>query len=133
MKKYRRVFCLAFILCICGCEKTSENATDINVEFTWGEMKECGMGNPEVHFNGIPNNTKFLKFEMYDHVYTMDHGKKVVPYNGETTFNQGFFPKIVGPCPTSDPGRYEITIKALDENKVIIGIGSKERYYPENT
>lgn len=127
------VFCLIFFLCIFGCEKNSKNVTDINVEFTWGEMKECSMGNPEVKFSGIHDNTKFLKFEMFDHVYSMDHGKKVISYNGETVFCQGCFPEIIGPCPTSDPGRYEITIKALDENNIVIGIGSKERYFPENT
>jgi len=31
-----------------------------------------------------------------------------------------------------DPGRYRFKIEAVNENKVIIGIGSKERYFPED-
>jgi hypothetical protein len=39
--------------------------------------------------------------------------------------------KIESPCPIGDPGHYEYKIEALNENKVIIGIGSRVRYYPE--
>lgn len=131
MKQKSKMILFAIILGVVGCEKVDENVTELNVDFSWGEMKECGSGNPAFQFSTVPVHTKFIKFQMYDHVYTMDHGTAVVPYDGVNEFRQGTFPKIVGPCPTSEPGRYEITIKALDENQIVVGVGSKERYYPE--
>ena len=41
------------------------------------------------------------------------------------------FGKIEGPCPFADSGRYKFQIKAVNENGVVIGIGSKKRYFPE--
>jgi hypothetical protein len=36
------------------------------------------------------------------------------------------------PCPPPNgQGRYEITVKALDVSDIIVGTGSKERYFPE--
>ena len=39
--------------------------------------------------------------------------------------------KIESPCPPDTPGRYKVTAKAIDENEIVIGVGSKERYFPE--
>jgi len=68
---------------------------------------------------------------MYDHEYKYDHGKVIFPYTGNGIIDRGRFKEIQGPCHPGAPGRYEITIKAVDEKEVVIGIGSKERYFPE--
>jgi len=39
--------------------------------------------------------------------------------------------EIEGPCPSIDAGRYKFKIEAVNENGVIIGMGSRERYFPE--
>ncbi len=33
--------------------------------------------------------------------------------------------------PPDAPGRYKVTGKAIDENDVVVDVGSKERYFPE--
>ena len=60
-----------------------------------------------------------------------DHGEVTIAYGGSGKFKRGTLMEFLGPCPPGGPGRYEITVKALDADKVIIGIGSKERYFPE--
>jgi hypothetical protein len=68
---------------------------------------------------------------MYDHAYFHDHGEVTIPYDGTSIIKLGVLEKIQGPCPFGVPGRYKITVKALDGDDVIIGTGSKERYFPE--
>ena len=115
-----------------SCEKVSENAVKLSVDFTWENMKPCGWGNPQITFSGVPDRTKFIRIHMFDHAYSYDHGKVEFPYKGNNTIQKDRFMDIQGPCPAWSPGEYEITIKAIDENDIIIGIGSKTRFFPEN-
>jgi hypothetical protein len=68
---------------------------------------------------------------MYDHVYFYDHGKVTIDYDGSGIIKMGALEQLQGPCPPNVPGRYEITIKALDGDDIVIGTGNKERYFPE--
>ena len=68
---------------------------------------------------------------MYDHEYLHDHGDVFVPYSGQDRIPRGLYQEIQGPCPPDTPGEYKITIRALDENEVTIGKGSKTRFFPE--
>jgi len=131
MKYALRLIMIGLILSIFGCEKVSDDAVELSVDFTWEGMKPCGWGNPEIHVSGVPEKTKMLKISMYDHAYKHDHGKVLVPYTGNEIFEMNKFKGLQGPCPPGSPGRYKITIKALDEKEVVIGIGSKERNFPE--
>ena len=88
-------------------------------------------GNPEISIGSIPENTKALVVSMYDSVYFHDHGEVTITYDGTGTIKMGALVELQGPCPPDVPGRYEITVEALDVNKVIIGMGSKKRYFPE--
>ena len=127
-------FCLLVIgllFFISGCEKVSDSAVELSVDFTWEGLERCLWGNPEIHVSGVPEKTKMLIISMYDHNYSHDHGKVSIPYTGELMFEMNKFRDLQGPCPAGSPGRYEITIKALDKDKVVIGIGSKERLFPE--
>ena len=95
-------------------------------------MDSCGFGNPEIRIGNLPKNTKLLKISMYDHEYMHDHGTEVIPYTGDNTIAQDKLTAIQRPCPAPGlPGEYEITIKALDEKKTVIGVGSKTKLFPE--
>lgn len=127
------IWLASFIICclVAGCEKVNPDAVDLEVDFTWESMPSCGWGSPEMNIEGIPAATKSLKISMYDHAYRHDHGKVIVDYRGQTTFAQGQFKVIQGPCPPGSPGRYKLTVKALDKNEVVIALGAKERLFPE--
>ena len=133
MKILLHLLFIGFVFSIFSCnnEKVSQNAAELSVDFTWEVMKQCGWGNPKIHINGIPEKTKFLKISMYDHEYAHDHGTVKMPYSGVGIIEKDRFKEIQGPCPPFGPGRYKITIKAIDEKEIVIGIGSKERMYPE--
>ena len=127
------IFLILIVCCLFCCERSeiSPDAVDLKVDFTWEGYRACDRGNPELTINGVPENTKFLEISMFDHAYYVDHGKVTVPYSGSGKFKRGTLMELLGPCPPGGPGRYEITVKALDADEVIIGIGSKERYFPE--
>ncbi len=114
-----------------GCSDVSSNAVDLEVDFTWEGMVPCGWGIPEIGINRVPENTKYLVVSMYDRAYFYDHGEVQVAYNGSNIIAQEALKEIQCPCPPDAPGRYKITVKAIDENEIVIGVGSKERYFPE--
>lgn len=115
-----------------GCSDVSPDAVDLAVDFTWEGMAPCGWGNPEIHIKGLPANTRSLKVSMYDSVYLHDHGEVTFSHDGSGIIPMGASEELQGPCPPDVPGRYEITVQALDKNNVVIGVGSKKRYFPEN-
>lgn len=132
MKRLSALF-VGLIFTVSACEKVSPDAADLSVHFSWEGVNYCGHGNPEVSIGEIPDKTKFLKFRMYDHAYAYDHGTVTLPYTGKGIIARNTLNTIQNPCPpgSGSPGRYKITIKALDEEKTVIGVGSKERFYPE--
>jgi phosphatidylethanolamine-binding protein (PEBP) family uncharacterized protein len=120
------------IIALISCSKMSSDAVDLTVDYSWQGYKSCGMGLPQMSINGIPENTKFLHISMYDHKYGFDHGEVTVVFGGFNTIALGSYKEITGPCPPPNgQGRYKITVKALDENDIIVGIGKKEKYFPE--
>ena len=133
MKAFGCLLIIGLVCLVAGCEKEkiSPNAVALSVAFSWNDMKPCGWGNPQIYISGVPAKTTYLKISMYDHVYRHDHGTVVVPYTGFEVIAKGHYKTIQGPCPPGSPGRYEITIKALDKDRTVIGIGSTERIFPE--
>lgn len=127
---------LLILLCIYfslyGCENKDPNAVELSVDFSWDGYTACDMGLPQMSIGNLPENTKILEISMYDHKFGFDHGKVHIEYNGSGDIAKGSYKDIKGPCPPpNDPGRYRITVKALDANNVVMGIGRKERYFPE--
>jgi hypothetical protein len=126
---------IAYILTIAlavltGCSKVSPDAVELNVDFTWEGFSPCGAGShPEIRISGIPDETKFLVVKLTDH--GLSHGKQMLSYDGSGIIKKGALDKIESPCPMGDPGRYKYKIQALNENNVILGTGSRLRYYPE--
>ena len=127
---------LAYVLIIAllflvSCSKVSPDAVELEVDFTWEGFSPCGVGNhPEIRIGGIPDETKFLVVKLTDH--GLSHGKQSLSYDGSGIIEKGALDRIESPCPIGDPGKYRYKIEALNENKVIIGVGSRVRYYPEN-
>ena len=125
------VFIVAFSLLNYACSDVNSNAIDLKVDFSWEGMARCGMGIPEISIQQFPKNTKFILVRMYDHAYLWDHGEVKVAYDGSNMIAKSALENIESPCPPDAPGRYEVTVKALDGNDVVLGVGSKERYFPE--
>jgi hypothetical protein len=122
---------IALFFSFIGCSNVSEDAVELTVDFTWEGLVPCGVGgNPEIRVSGIPDDTKVLVVKLYDH--GLSHGKQSLSYDGSGIIKKGALDKIESPCPMGDPGRYRFKIEAVNENKVVIGIGSKERYFPED-
>ena len=118
------------LLAVISCSKESSDAVELRVDFSWEDFSPCGVGNhPEIRVSGIPDQTKFLVVKLYDHGFS--HGKQRLTYDGSGIIKKGTLDKIESPCPIGDPGRYKYRVEALNENKVIIGTGSRERHYPE--
>ena len=113
------------------CSACSNDAVELAVDFTWEGMQACSWGNPEITIGEIPENTKFLEVSMYDSVYLYDHGEVTIAYDGSGVIKMGAIEKLQGPCPPDVPGRYKITVKALDGDKTVLAAGSKRRYFPE--
>jgi phosphatidylethanolamine-binding protein (PEBP) family uncharacterized protein len=123
---------LLTIFILANCSDRRPDAVELTVDFNWEGYKHCGMGLPEMHIGAIPENTKYLKISMYDHEHGFDHGEVKTIYDGSNKITRGSFIEITGPCPPpNNPGRYRITVKALDQSDVVIGVGKKERYFPE--
>ena len=119
------------LVVLVGCSKVSPDAVELEVDFTWEGFNPCGVGShPEIRIIGIPDETTFLQVKLTDH--GLSHGKQTLSYDGSGMIKKGALDKIESPCPIGDPGRYKYKIDALNEDKVILGTGSQERYYPEN-
>ena len=114
-----------------GCSNVNPNAVELEVDFSWEGMKRCGMGIPQIRIKNVPKNTNHFVVRMYDHAYFWDHGEVKIAYDGSNIISKKHLEEIQSPCPPDSPGRYKVTVKALDENEDIIGVGSKERYFPE--
>lgn len=121
---------IALFYSFIGCSNVSPDAVELTVDFTWEGLVPCAVGgNPEIRVSGIPDDTKVLVVILYDH--GMSHGKQTFTYDGSDIIKKGALDEIEGPCPFSDSGRYKFKVEAVNETGVIIGIGSRERYFPE--
>jgi hypothetical protein len=131
MKKTIFLVLFTFTFFSHGCSDVSPDAVDLEVDFSWEGMVPCGWGIPEIDIKRVPENTKYFVVSMYDHVYFYDHGEVKVAYSGSNIISKDSLKEIYCPCPPDTPGRYKITVKAIDENEIVIGVGTKERYFPE--
>ncbi len=128
------VFCMCLMLasfCSLTCSDVSPDAVDLAVDFSWDGIQACSMGNPEIRIGGLPANTQFLEISMFDSVYIHNHGEVTIENDGSGIIKLGAIEELQGPCPPDVPGRYKITVTALDANRVVVGTGSKRRYFPE--
>jgi hypothetical protein len=111
----------------------SPDAVEMKVDFTWEGFVACAYGaNPEIRLSGIPDDTKFLLVSMTEQVF--DYGKQKLTYDGSGIIKMGALDEIRSPCDTIAAvaeNRFKYTVKAVNEDGIIIGSGSKERDYPD--
>ena len=121
---------IALFLALAGCSNVSPDAVDLTVDFSWKGLVPCALGgNPEIRVSGIPDETKALVVSLYDH--GLLHGKQTFIYDGSGIIKKGALDEIEGPCPFADSGRYKFKVETVNEKGVIIGFGSREKYFPE--
>ena len=129
--EYIIVFVLVLLSFFIGCSNISSDAVEHQIDFTWEGMVPCALGgNPEIRVNGVPDATKDLVITFYDHD-GMGHTKQTLRYDGSGIIKKGILAEIESPCPFFDSARYTFKVAAVNENGVVIGIGSRERSFPE--
>jgi len=102
-----------------GCSDVSPDAVDLQVDFSWEGMEPCGWGIPEVGIRGVPENTKYLVVDMYDHAYFFDHGEVKVIYNGSNIISRDSLKKIYCPCPLGGPADTKLPSRLLMKMKLL--------------
>lgn len=126
--KIFRISLFGFLLLFYACDKISPDAVSISVDFTWGKRGE-NIKNPEIKLMGVPPETKFLEVELIDRdIPPANHGGvERITYDGNGVIPSGALKNYLGPAPPPHGHLYEFTVKALDAEKVIIGIGKKAK------
>ncbi len=130
--RYSFLFPLLFLSLFCSCEKVSPDAVEIGLEYSWKGPGE-NLHNPEIKLTGAPGDTKLLEIQLVDLDLTFaNHGEvERIPYDGSGVISFGSLKNYIGPAPPRLEGYkghlYEFTVKAMDENDVVIGIGKKAK------
>lgn len=127
-----RVTALIIFFVILGCSEDYSNLPQISVDFIWMKDQMCfDERSPEITLKNIPNNTKLFKIKMIDIDNNYNHGGGTFAYDGSNLIPVGALKKYKGPCPVSfNPPRYEMRVKAIDENGNVIAFGKKFKKYP---
>ena len=126
-----QAFLIAIIYFFFACSNVSPDAVELSVDFTWEGMVPCAQGgNPEIRVNGVPDDTKNLVVTLYDHS-GLYNTKQTLPYSGLGIIKMGTLDEISAPCPFFESERFKFKVAAVNENGVVIGIGSQERFFPE--
>jgi phosphatidylethanolamine-binding protein (PEBP) family uncharacterized protein len=123
---------LIIFLIILGCSEDYTNLPQISVDFIWLKGQVCfDERSPEITLKNVPNNTKLFKIKMVDIDNRYNHGGGTVTYDGSDRIPVGALKNYKGPCPLSTMNpRYEIRVKAIDENDKVIAFGKKFKKYP---
>jgi phosphatidylethanolamine-binding protein (PEBP) family uncharacterized protein len=102
---------------------------DFELDFTWGTGLGENQKNPEIRLTRVPPNTKFLKVQLIDLDQPYyNHGEvEKITYVKDGFIPYGSLKNYIGPSPPPQGHLYEYTIKALDENGVVVGIGKKAK------
>ena len=131
MKAAIQAFLIAIIFFFFACSNVSPDAAELSVNFTWEGMVPCALGgNPEISVSGVPDDTKVFVVTLYDHS-GLYNTKQTITYDGSGIIMKGSLDEISAPCPFFESERYQFKVAAVNENGVVIGLGSRERYFPE--
>lgn len=123
----RYVYSLVVIAVLTGCSLSGvpENATKMEVMFSWKGIDRCSDTSPEIQLGNIPKETVKLDVTLKDlDVPTWNHGGGVVEYTGKSIIPKGSLHQYNGPCPPSGQHTYKFVVLAKDKSDVIIGHGS---------
>ena len=107
------------------------DATDLCVTFSWMGTKACTNRSPKIKVINFPPNTKIFKVVLNDlDAPSWNHGGGSVENDGMGIIHGGSLrSRYNGPCPPSGVHRYEFTVRALDADGVIIGVGKAVRKF----
>jgi hypothetical protein len=123
------IFLLLCLIIFCSCEKVSPDAVELELDYSWGTGLGENQKNPEIRLTGIPSTTKFLEVQLVDlDLSFANHGEvEKITYVEDGLIPYGTLKNYIGPSPPPQGHLYEYTIKALDENGVVVGIGKKAK------
>ena len=116
-----RIAALIVFFMIFGCSDYS-NLPQISVDFNWLKDQICfDKRSPEIALKNVPEDTKLFKIKMMDLDNRYGHGGGTFEYDGSNRIPVGALKNYEGPCPPSSMNpRYEIRVKAIDENGKVI-------------
>jgi len=124
---------LAAIFSGCSSEAVSPDAVVLAVAFEWTQKDRGSTENPEIRVSGIPEGTKRLFVELIDIDNPgFSHGGGFVAHDGSGIIRRGSIEGHYG-GPNPPPPiihSYEITVKAMDMNGTIVGIGKMANAFP---
>ena len=118
---------------LCACTDESKNAALIDVNFEWQQIDKGAQENPEIRLTGIPPGTKRFLVSLVDlNLKGFDHGSGYAENDGSGIIARGAVKgSYNGPDPPfpSVKHRYEITVEALDDKGIVIGIGKMAKVF----
>ena len=124
------IFLLIILSFLPGCSEDYSNLPQMSVDFKWPEA-DTYQTSPEIILENVPGHTKSFKIKMYDLDNRYGHGGGICENNGSNIIPEGTLKNYEGPYPPGNMRpRYEISVKALDENDKVIAFGKKMRRFP---
>jgi hypothetical protein len=126
MKPIAVVFILMGCVALASCQGDQDTLA-LALQFEWVKQNECSEFSPEIRVIGIPPGTRHLEVCLTDlYMPGSDHGgwgRIPCPENG--IIAPGAIKHFRGPCPPKyyGHGKYEFTIRSLDKNGMVTGVG----------
>ena len=115
-----------------GCAEDYSNLPQISVDFSWPEKRAYEIS-PEIKLKNVPDSTMSFQISMFDLDNRYDHGGGTVVNDGSNLISEGALKQYEGPSPMFGSPRYEISVKAVDENGRIVAFGKKMKRFPPET
>ncbi len=131
MKIFRYLIVISLFLALGCADKIAKNAVSLEVKFSWKKTSKCSNKSPKIKVTNIPKNTVLLKVELTDlDVPSYNHGGGSLKYTGSGIIPAGALKSYTGPCPPSGSHRYRFTVKAVNKEGIVIGIGKAVKKFP---
>jgi hypothetical protein len=126
------IFILMMLSILLGCTSDYSDLPQVSVDFKWLTDQICfDKRSPEIILKNVPGSTKSLKVKMVDIDNRYNHGGGTVSYDGSDRIPVGALKNYEGPCPPMNMNpRYEIRVKAIDDNGNVIAFGKTYKIYP---
>jgi phosphatidylethanolamine-binding protein (PEBP) family uncharacterized protein len=124
----------ALSLLVFGCAgaKVAPDAAQLGVDFSWKDTKPCSRVSPVIRVSGFPASTKMFKVSLKDlDVPDWNHGGGTCANDGSGVIPRGALKDgYNGPCPPSGAHSYRFTVKAVDKDGTIVGMGKRTKRFP---
>ena len=124
------IIVLIMLSLLFGCSKDYSNLPQIAVDFEWPKANTYETS-PEIILKNVPDSTELFQINMFDLDNRYNHGEGTVANDGSNLIPEGTLKKYEGPYPPGNSRpRYEISVKAVDENGKVIALGKKMKKFP---